>query len=154
MASIAAFAPLECFAGSSTATIALSTATVTWSNLGYAEPAKLADNSITVTGTMKASNGGSGSIVIGAPASLSGTNGAPLTISDIMVSCTGSAIAGQTYVASMTPLNPGGTVTCATYASKFNSAISITVTFYINDVPVYVDTYGGGSLFYFLASAS
>ena len=149
-----AFVPHECFAASSSATISLAPATVAWANLGYNQTAQIADNTIIISGNIKTSNGGSGSIVVGAPSSLAGTNGAPLNIAGLSVTCSGSAIAGQTYVASMTPLTPGGTVTCATYGSKFNAAISITATFYINDIPVYVDTYGGGNVFYFLASAA
>jgi hypothetical protein len=85
---------------------------------------------------------GSGSITITAPATITGSQGAPLSPSNIAVTCSGSAISGQTFVASKTPLAAGGSITCARYNAGFTSTnVSITLRFYLNDQNIPADTY-------------
>lgn len=142
-----------CRAAPTTATISLSTSTVAWGVVGYADVAFPASNTIVITGTMKTRPGGAGDIVITAPTSLSGANGAPFDVTKIHVTCTGAAKAGQTYDASDTPLSAGGSVTCASYGSKFNSAVNITVKFTLDDRTLDADTYTGGNVFSMIATA-
>lgn len=145
------------FAAGSTTISMAGTAPVTWSNAGSTDTALAADGgALTLSGSMKTSaSTGAGTITITAPASITGTNGAPFTMSNISVTCSGSAIAGQTYVANQTPLVAGGSVTCASYAAGFNSTkINITVTFFLNDQTLKADTYSSASGFAFVATAS
>jgi len=129
------------------ASISLSSGTtpVSWTNAGTTDTYLSPDNNdaLTVTGTMQTTPlTGSGSIAISAPSSITGTRGAPLTVSDVSVTCSGSSLSGQTYVANKTPLVPGGSVTCATYAAGFVSlGVSVTVQFYLDDRAVPADTY-------------
>jgi hypothetical protein len=129
------------------ASISLSSGTlpVTWSNAGTTDTFLTADagNGITVTGTMQTTAlTGSGSITITAPATITGSQGAPLSPSNIAVTCSGSAISGQTFVASKTPLAAGGSITCARYNAGFTSTnVSVTLRFYLNDQNIPADTY-------------
>jgi len=132
---------------------------VTWSNAGttdrYLSPD--ANDALTVTGTMQTTPlTGSGSITITAPATITGTNGAPLDVSRVSVTCSGSAISGQAYVASLTPLVPGGSVTCATYAAGFVSlSVQVTVQFFLDDRAIPADSYASGlGAFGIVANAS
>ncbi|HKU68119.1 MAG TPA: hypothetical protein VJP85_10110 [Candidatus Baltobacteraceae bacterium] len=118
---------------------------VTWSNVGTSDVHLAPDgnNALTVTGTMQTTAlSGSGTIAISAPSSITGTNGAPLAASDISITCSGSTMAGQTYVANKTPLVAGGSVPCATYAAGFVSlSISVTIKFFLDDRTIPADSY-------------
>jgi hypothetical protein len=129
------------------ASISLSSGTtpVTWSNVGTADLYLTPDNgnALTVTGQMQTTPlTGAGSIVISAPAAITGTHGAPLPASNISVTCSGSSISGQTYVANKTPLVAGGSVTCATYSAGFVSlSVSVTIQFFLDDRTIAADSY-------------
>jgi hypothetical protein len=85
---------------------------------------------------------GSGSITITAPAAITGSNGAPLNVSDVSVTCSGTAQSGQTFVANRTPLVAGGSITCATYSAGFVSlSVSVTIQFFLNDQTIPADSY-------------
>ena len=121
---------------------------VTWSNAGTSDLYLAADGgSLTVTGTMQTTAVvGSGSLTITAPASFTGAHGAPLPLGDISVTCSGAAVAGQTFVASRTPLVAGSPVTCATYAAGFVSVnLNVTVTFFLNDTTLQADAFNSAS---------
>ena len=132
---------------------------VPWTNVGttdlYLPPD--GNDALTVTGTMQTTAlVGSGSITITAPATITGSHGAPLSLSDVSVTCSGTAIAGQTFVANKTPLVPGGSVTCATYAAGFLSlGISVTIDFFLNDQTIQADSYlSSANAFGIVATAS
>jgi hypothetical protein len=118
---------------------------VTWTNVGTTDTYLVTDgsNALTVTGSMQTTPlTGSGTIAISAPSSITGANGAPLAISDVSVTCSGSAIAGQTYVANKTPLVAGGSVPCASYAAGFLSlSVSVTIQFFLDDRTIPADNY-------------
>lgn len=135
------------------ATITISPSIATWSNAGYADAALPAGNTITISATIKTSKGGSGSITIGAPNNFTGANGAPFTPSYIQFTCTGTGYLGQTLTTAMTGLVPGGSATCATYGSQFNFTTTITVSFFLNDMPLNADTFTNNG-FSFTATAA
>lgn len=141
------------------ATISLSSghSPVKWNNAGTTDQYLPPNGSLTVSGTIQTTPlTGSGNITITAPATVTGTNGAPLDVSRISVTCSGSSISGQTYVANLTPLVPGGSVTCATYAAGFISAsVQVTVQFFLDDRTIRADSYTSGpSDFGIVANAS
>ena len=122
-----------------TANITLSTATFTWANITDSSNTSLAaDNnpaSANVTGTLITTySSGSGQLNVSAPANITGTAGGTLPINALQITCSGSAVAGQTFNASSATALTATPTPCArrtpqdtTHRSRSSSACSWTI---------------------------
>lgn len=77
---------------------------------------------ITIGGQIRTKSTGSASIVMLSPANISGGSGGVLKISYFSMTCAGAAHAGQTLVATKTPLVASSSVTCATFTNNFDAS--------------------------------
>lgn len=146
---------LPTVAAAVTSTVSISPSTITWNAPTYTNPYDPADGRMAITATFKTSpNTGSGSVVIEAPASVVGARGATLPIPSIRVTCSGTNVIGQTFVANKTPLIANGSVTCVTYGAKYNHASTVIITFTIDDTVIPADTYTSGNVFSIVATAN
>jgi len=104
---------------------------------------------ITVGGQLVTKNTGSGSFVLLSPGNISGGSGGMLKISYFSMTCAGTARAGQTLLANKTPLIASSSVTCATFASNFNSStlpggqLNFALTIFLDDRTLDNDSYPG-----------
>ncbi|MBC5816039.1 MAG: hypothetical protein GIW97_05805 [Candidatus Eremiobacteraeota bacterium] len=102
---------------------------------------------ITIGGQIVTKNTGSGSIVLLSPANISGGGGGVLKISYFSMTCSGTARAGQTLVATKTPLVASSSVTCATYTNNFDSStlpggqLNFAMTIFLDDRTLDNDAY-------------
>ena len=143
-----------------TANITLSTATFTWANITDSSNTSLAaDNnpaSANVTGTLITTySSGSGQLNVSAPANITGTAGGTLPINALQITCSGSAVAGQTFNASSaTALTASANTLCASYASGYNTPLSVKLSMFVDDTRFPVDTYTSAAGFGLVASAT
>ena len=79
--------------------------------------------SITVSGnlTVSANTGSAGSIQLLSPPDITGSSGGTLEIADFSLTCSGTAVAGQTFNAVRQPLTASAATPCATYATGFDT---------------------------------
>ena len=128
------------------ANITLSSGALTFNAVDFTQQ-YMASTPITAGGTIDTKNNGSGSIVMLSPGNISGGSGGVLKISYFSMTCAGPAAAGQTFVATKTPLVASSSVGCATYAKGFDSTtlpggqLNFTMSLFLDDRTLDNDRY-------------
>lgn len=125
------------------ASISLSRSTFTWASLSDGTNQYMASDAgnTTVTGYIATSGSGSGSVVVSAPANITGTNANVLPISDLAITCAGGVLAGQTFASPNSAMTASASTNCATYAANFHNALNFTIGMFVDDRNLPVDNW-------------
>lgn len=138
------FVPMRARATSAAATLTVTPAALSFTSSGNSNQYLTASTTLSITGTL-ITKFGTASIALMSSGDITGGGGGLLSISRLSMTCAGPAQAGESFVATKTPLVASSSVNCATYANGYNSAtfggVNLTLSLFLDERSLSADSY-------------